>query len=136
MDSLENVLLAICAGLALAVMYMYYIKRVHGGLVKKLLDADALSEQSAVSIESLGYKHPSALMRSLREGSTLAKTVRTTPDGKLYVPQEEVETAERKYGGGSMTFFVMIILLLVMLLVALVSVYVFPQLLKGFEGLF
>ena len=45
MDSLENVLLAICAGLALAVMYMYYIKRVHGGLVKKLLDVYKRQEQ-------------------------------------------------------------------------------------------
>ena len=46
MNSIEQILWGVCAGLALALIYTFYIKRVQGGLIRRLLAADALTEGS------------------------------------------------------------------------------------------
>ena len=58
MNSIEQILWGVCAGLALALIYTFYIKRVQGGLIRRLLAADALTEGSAVSLSALGYVFP------------------------------------------------------------------------------
>lgn len=39
MNSIEQILWGVCAGLALALIYTFYIKRVQGGLIRRLLAA-------------------------------------------------------------------------------------------------
>ena len=123
MNSIEQILWGVCAGLALALIYTFYIKRVQGGLIRRLLAADALTEGSAVSLSALGYKNGGLLRHALREGTPLSAIVHSTPDGRYYVPAEQVELAEKRYGSDGMTLFVML-------------VYVFPELIAWFESMF
>ena len=60
----------------------------------------------------------------------------STPDGRYYVPAEQVEMAEKRYGSDGMTLFVMLVSILVLFAVALVCVYVFPELIAWFESMF
>lgn len=136
MNSIEQILWAVCAGLALALIYTFYIKRVQGGLIRRLLAADALTEGSAVSLSALGYKSGGLLRHALREGTPLSAIVHSTPDGRYYIPAEQVELAEKRYGSDGMTLFVMLVSILVLFAVALVCVYVFPELIAWFESMF
>ena len=136
MNSVEQILWGLCAGLALALIYTFYIKRVHGGLIRRLLAADALTEGSAVGLAALGYKNGVLLRHALREGTPLSAVVQSTPDGRYFIPAEKVELAEKRYGNEGMSMFVMLISILVLFAVALVCVYVFPELIDWFESMF
>lgn len=136
MNSVEQILWGLCAGLALALIYTFYIKRVQGGLIRRLLAADALTEGSAVGLAALGYKNGVLLRNALREGTPLSAVVQSTPDGRYFIPAEKVELAEKRYGNEGMSMFVMLISILVLFAVALVCVYVFPELIDWFESMF
>ena len=136
MNSVEQILWGLCAGLALALIYTFYIKRVQGGLIRRLLAADALTEGSAVGLAALGYKNGVLLRHALREGTPLSAVVQSTPDGRYFIPAEKVELAEKRYGNEGMSMFVMLISILVLFAVALVCVYVFPELIDWFESVF
>ena len=136
MNSVEQILWGLCAGLALALIYTFYIKRVQGGLIRRLLAADALTEGSAVGLAALGYKNGVLLRHALREGTSLSAVVQSTPDGRYFIPAEKVELAEKRYGNEGMSMFVMLISILVLFAVALVCVYVFPELIDWFESMF
>ena len=123
MNSVEQILWGLCAGLALALIYTFYIKRVQGGLIRRLLAA-------------LGYKNGVLLRHALREGTPLSAVVQSTPDGRYFIPAEKVELAEKRYGNEGMSMFVMLISILVLFAVALVCVYVFPELIDWFESMF
>ena len=133
MNSVEQILWGLCAGLALALIYTFYIKRVQGGLIRRLLAAD---EGSAVGLAALGYKNGVLLRHALREGTPLSAVVQSTPDGRYFIPAEKVELAEKRYGNEGMSMFVMLISILVLFAVALVCVYVFPELIDWFESMF
>ena len=136
MNSVEQILWGLCAGLALALIYTFYIKRVQGGLIRRLLAADALTEGSAVGLAALGYKNGVLLRHALREGTPLSAVVQSTPDGRYFIPAEKVELAEKRYGNEGMSMFVMLISILDLFAVALVCVYVFPELIDWFESMF
>ena len=136
MNSVEQILWGLCAGRALALIYTFYIKRVQGGLIRRLLAADALTEGSAVGLAALGYKNGGLLRHALREGTPLSAVVQSTPDGRYFIPAEKVELAEKRYGNEGMSMFVMLISILVLFAVALVCVYVFPELIDWFESMF
>ena len=136
MNSVEQILWGLCAGLALALIYTFYIKRVQGGLIRRLLAADALTEGSAVGLAALGYKNGVLRRHALREGTPLSAVVQSTPDGRYFIPAEKVELAEKRYGNEGMSMFVMLISILVLFAVALVCVYVFPELIDWFESMF
>ena len=136
MNSVEQILWGLCAGLALALIYTFYIKRVQGGLIRRLLAADALTEGSAVGLAALDYKNGVLLRHALREGTPLSAVVQSTPDGRYFIPAEKVELAEKRYGNEGMSMFVMLISILVLFAVALVCVYVFPELIDWFESMF
>ena len=136
MNSVEQILWGLCAGLALALIYTFYIKRVQGGLIRRLLAADALTEGSAVGLAALGYKNGVLLRHALREGTPLSAVVQSTPDGRYFIPAEKEELAEKRYGNEGMSMFVMLISILVLFAVALVCVYVFPELIDWFESMF
>ena len=136
MNSVEQILWGLCAGLALALIFPFYIKRVQGGLIRRLLAADALTEGSAVGLAALGYKNGVLLRHALREGTPLSAVVQSTPDGRYFIPAEKVELAEKRYGNEGMSMFVMLISILVLFAVALVCVYVFPELIDWFESMF
>ena len=136
MNSVEQILWGLCAGLALALIYTFYIKRVQGGLIRRLLAGDALSQGSAVGVAGHGFKKRVLLRHPLGEGSPLSSVVQSTPDGRYFIPAEKVELAEKRYGNEGMSMFVMLISILVLFAVALVCVYVFPELIDWFESMF
>lgn len=83
--TLTAIVVAICAGVILAALYNFYIRRVPGGVVRQLLSREALSPEKALSAEELGLlDKPFALWELLR-GVSLRRIVCAV------TPSEEVQ---------------------------------------------
>lgn len=135
MASLEQIFWAFIIGVMIAAAYTFYTKKILGGFVRALLNADAFSESRAVSFEDIGYKPNFFLRYSLRDGSAFSDTVKNK-NGKYYIPEEKIEKAESKYKGESITVMIMLVAILAFAAVALLCIYLFPELVEMAEGLF
>ena len=135
MASLEQIFWAFIIGVMIAAAYTFYTKKILGGFVRALLDADAFSEKTAVSFEDLGYKPNFFLKYSLRDGSAFSDTVKNC-DGRYYIPEDKIEKAESKYKGESITILILLVAILAFAVVALLCIYLFPELVEMAEGLF
>ena len=127
MLTLKQIVWAIAIGIAAASIYTFYTKRVLGSFVRRLFENDAFDKESAVPLEALGLKGLPFIKYSLREGTSLSRTV-LCHDGKYYIPEERIDMAERKYCGERIPLLLLPILLLVLCFTALICNYLFPEL--------
>ena len=89
MVNLRVIVFGIFAGVLVASVYMVYVKSVIGPFVRKLLAEECLSEESAKTLEELGYTKNFFVRMALR-GSVLRSTV-------IHVPCEETgEEGEKR----------------------------------------
>ena len=106
--TLTAIIIAICAGVILAALYNFYIRRVPGGVVRLLLSRGALSPETALSAEELGLvDHPFALWELLC-GVTLRHVVCAVRDEsedaesvnaktRFYIPEDKKYRAESRF---------------------------------------
>lgn len=81
--SLAQIITAIMLGCILASAVMLYERRYLGGFIRKLLEVEAGNEESAKTLEELGYAKNGVLKMSLRSrDSAVRKLVRYT--GEVY----------------------------------------------------
>ena len=95
--TLSAIVVAICAGVILAALYNFYIRRVPGGVVRQLLSREALSPETALSAEELGLlDKPFALWELLRGISLRHIVCAVTPseDGSEEAQAQTSENAE------------------------------------------
>ena len=102
---------AFCIGFNIAMVLVFVLKSVESSLVKKMFDAGALSEDKAVTIDSLGIFGKGLIRFLLRDNSTLRKVILLANDqrvanekGKMpkidfssalfYINEEQIERAE------------------------------------------
>ncbi len=73
---------AIAAGIALAALFTLYQKYVPGALIRAILRAGADSEESARSLEELGFARNPFIRLELKHGTLLGKHLRFVLPGK------------------------------------------------------
>lgn len=107
--TLTAIIIAICAGVILAALYNFYIRRVPGGVVRLLLSRGALSPETALCAEELGLlDHPFALWELLRGVSLrhIVSAVTEAADGeeqswsaqtRFYIPEDKKYRAEARF---------------------------------------
>ena len=116
--ALSAIILAICAGVILAALYNFYIRRVPGGVVRLLLSRGALSPETALSAEELGLLDKPVSLWELLRGVSLRHIVcAVSEDGgeegdgeadaqtRFYIPEEKKYRAEVRFeqkGNGAM----------------------------------
>ena len=102
---------ALCIGILLAALYNFYMRHVPGSVVRTLLRAEALSEESAKTAEELGLSEKPLAMFELTRGSALSHIVRyvgdepdaegrrapKTADTRYYIPEEAKYRAELRF---------------------------------------
>ena len=135
MEDYEQILWAFMIGVTLAAVYVFCVRRVLGGFVKKLLDRNAFTPETAVTLEEIGQKPGILLRRSLRRGTDFADTVAEC-DGRYYIPREQLEKAEHKYKNSAGGVAVLLVSIAVFAVVTAVLIYVFPQIVDMFKNLF
>ena len=116
-------------GASIAMIVMYYNVRFLGKFVRKLIQIDATSPESAMSFEELGLKMSPALKYSLRPGTSFSETVLTTADGRFYIAPDKVSMAKSKYKGKDTTIVFIALCILALVVAGFAFANVFPDLL-------
>jgi hypothetical protein len=104
------VVLGLCAGLFLAMLYTLYLRVVPGALVRALLKNGAHTPESARPLDSLHLRARGFVIASLAHNATLQRLVKIAPQpekagegeqrhaARYYIPEENVFRAESLYG--------------------------------------
>ena len=88
--TMSIVIIAICAGVILAALYNFYVRRVPGGVVRLLLSRGATSPENALSAEELGLLDKPFQLWELLRGASLRHIVSAVHPDKT----EEAEQLE------------------------------------------
>ena len=129
-DELAVVLWPLAAGIIVAMILSYFYKSSVGVFVKRLLDREAIDEQSALSFEELNIKSTGFISYSLKKDSGLARFVRSakTVDEKsgeekvgYYISEDDIPRASVYASDGTkgVTVILAIVLLAVLATVLL-----------------
>lgn len=132
----------VLAGVGVAVFYLWYVRRYVGVFVRKLIELDATSKETALSLSELHCKQTLPLRQALKEGGSLSETVQTVPGDPIryYLPEKRLERAKSKYRkeNASIPFLLLTVCLLIVIGVLFTFVYplypLFSEFLKGLGG--
>lgn len=127
-NNLNYIIWAFVIGFSLAAAYMFYIKKVQGNLVRKLISIDACSPETAISLEKIHYKMNALVQSELGKKTSLSKTVKVTESGLYYINPEMLDKAKLKYKNDIITLLFLVIFLLIIAGVGLLATYVLPGL--------
>ncbi len=97
---LNIILISIFVGIIVASIAIVYRRYVLGNIVRKIVDKKAFSEDTAITLEEMGFKNVFVKF-ALRDSSTFKKTVhRVAEEGKAiryFIPEEIYMHEEIKY---------------------------------------
>ena len=91
-NSLTMILSSILIGIVIASAAMLYRQLFLGGIVRRIIERSALSPESAMTLQELGYNPKNLFIKfALRKGSTFRKTVLEAAEGsgRYYIPEEK-----------------------------------------------
>ena len=129
---LKTILWMFTLGVCAAIITVYYNNRFLGKLVRKLIEIDATSEETALLPDDIGVKITPFVKHALRSGTSFSQTVLKTADGKFYISPDKVAMAKSKYSGKDTSFVFVIICILLLLLVTFIMITVFPDVIDSF----
>lgn len=81
--TLKMVLWGIYAGILIGIAVSYFRKIYSGALVRKLLKAEALTQDSALTLEEAGFRPGFFYRNILKEGSSLRRYISFTDDSPI-----------------------------------------------------
>lgn len=137
--SLTMIVTSLFIGVIIASFAMLYHQLFLGGIVRRIIEKKAFSEDSALSIEELGYSPKNPFVKlALRKNSTFTKTVHQTdtPAPKYYIPEEIRMREEIKYRKEGNSIFGILLTILVFLIVAYISLTVIPYFTDAIKQIF
>lgn len=114
-QTLASVIWPAVAGMIIAIIAAYLIKRTVGKFVKKLLSSGADSEETAKSLADLGYGKSFAVRNAMR--GTLKNIVSVTEDGKYYIAPEKSFRAETQYAPDGISVALIVISAILIIIV-------------------
>lgn len=131
---LKTIIWMFMLGVAVATIAVYYNSRFLGRIVRALLDIDATSPQSAITLDELGLKLTPALRNSLKPGTSFSQIVIKTEDDRYYIAPDKVSLAKAKYRGKDITIVFVILILVILAICALAMTYVFPEVIDNLSN--
>ena len=106
-ETARIVVLGLCAGLFLAMLYTLYLRAVPGSLVRALLKRNANTPEAAQTLDSLHLRLRGFVVAALAHNATLQRLVKIAPQtgnngeekrpARYYIPEENVFRAEALY---------------------------------------
>ena len=153
-STLELTVWSIAVGAVVAVFFTYYNRTILGGFVRTLINKEALSIDSAITLAEAGYQKNVFVKRALLKRNTFRKIVfevddeiiiaseghsfsaRTKPidlsTARFYVAQENKTMAELRYDNKGADLFGVITSIIIVFALAYVITLVFPHLIGAF----
>ena len=128
-------IITVACGIALAVFYTYFIKKVLGGFLRDLSEKNVLSPESALSLSQLDYGkvRARAVYIFLSENSTLRRFVGISEDEKAgidtqkyYLLPEKKEDALRRYKDNGQNALSLVICMVALIVATIIFIAVAP----------
>ena len=147
----EMVLWPMFIGVCIAILYSHFLKIKLGPFVEALIKAKAISPESALSLEELGFdknkhvlfdlKRKSGLRRLVERCEVEALAENTEPDDvekspsgekcvKYYIPDEKVGRADAIYVNGGSSLKMTIIMIVVFFAITVLLLKLAPMLIN------
>ena len=123
----------IMLGAAVATLSVYYNSRFLGRFVRALINIDATSPESALTLKELGVKMTPPLKNALQPGKSLTQIVVKTEDGRYFIKPEKISFAKAKYRTKDTTVLFVLMSLIIILVATLALTYIFPDVIQGFN---
>lgn len=136
---IEQILWLILIGIGIATFYVYFIRRFVGTFVRKLIEIDAGTPDTAVTLQELHMKMTLPLKMALRQNGSLDGAVlRVGKEGetRYYIAPEKVDMLKFKYRKENLPLLFLLIVLFAIIAVGLILDYTFPKLQELFNALF
>ena len=149
MTNIEVLVWALFIGFVIASFMIFYHKRIIGSFVRALLDRQAVSADSALSIYDLGFEKNGLVKNALRSDATLRRLVWEVDDNmqkredgvifsartstldlnnaKFYIPSENKIRAELRYSAKGTDVFAIIIAVVIFMAVAYAALLLIPM---------
>lgn len=153
-STLELTVWSIAVGAILAIFSTYYNRTILGGFVRTLINNGALSVDTAITLDEVGYQKNAFIKRALVKKATFRKIVfevddeiviaseghsfsaRTKPidlsTARFYIAEENRIMAELRYDNKGADIFGVITAIIIILVLAYVITLVFPYLVAAF----
>lgn len=103
---LTMILLSFLIGIIIASAAMIYHQVFLGGIIRRIIEKNALSPEKALTLDELGYSKNNLFVKfALKENSTFRKHIQSPEESKdrYYIPEEKrigLEIRFRKKGNG------------------------------------
>lgn len=149
MTNLEVLIWALFIGFVLASFMIFYHKRIIGSFVRALLEKQANSPESALSIYDLGFDNNALIKNALKSDATLRRIVWELDDNmqkredgvvfsarsnrldinnaKFYIPDENRIRAELRYSSKGTDVFAIIIAIVLFMAIAYAALLLIPM---------
>ncbi len=136
---LNIILISIFIGIIIASVAIVYRRYVLGNIVKRIVEKKAFSEDSAITLEEMGYNN--VFMKfALREGSTFKKTVHRVADEqknvRYFIPEEIYMREEIKYCKKNTNIIGIIVAAVLFFLVFYLLLNYVPWVVDGIKDIF
>lgn len=138
-SSLTMIVTSFLIGIIIASAAILYRQRFLGGIVRNILQKNALSEESALTMEELGYNPKNIFYRyALRNNSTFEKTVHRTAEMPIryYIPQEIKDREEIRFRKKGNDYLGIILAVIVFIAIAFISLTVIPWFKDALSNIF
>ena len=127
MDIIHSVW-TILAGIAIASVILWYNRRFLGALVHKLIEIDATSPETAVSLEELHCKETAPLKNALREDGSLHDAILATEDQppRYYIAPKKLSMLKAKYRKENASIFSVILIICLLIVTGVLFTVLYP----------
>ncbi|MBQ8742521.1 MAG: hypothetical protein IJZ03_04060 [Clostridia bacterium] len=148
MTEINTVVWGLAVGVIISLIFIYFNRVVLGGFVRKLIESDALSVDTALTVDELGYGKNFWIKRALLGSGAFRKIVfeigdeihiaseghsfsaRTTPidlaTARFYIAKENKTMAEIRYDRQGASIFTVIASVIIVLVVAYLATLFVP----------
>lgn len=89
MLSVRVIILGLCIGICVAAFAAVFNKRVLGDVVRKILGMEALSPESALTLEELGFENKPIIRLAVRKSTSLRRVVKCVEEQEFDKNQAE-----------------------------------------------
>ncbi len=125
---ITHIIWTILAGIAVASGILWYNRRFLGTFIHRLIEIDATSPETAVTMDELHLKQSVPLKNALREDGTLHDAVFSTEDDppRYYIAQKKLPMLKAKYRKESASVFSVILIVCLLIVVGILFSVLYP----------
>lgn len=125
---ITHIIWTILAGIAIASGVLWYNRRFLGAFIHKLIEIDATSPETAVTMEELHLTLSAPLKNALREDGSLHDAVLTTGDEptRYYIAPKKLPMLKAKYRKENASIFSVILIICVLIIMGVLFTVLYP----------